>query len=433
MSALCRDCLAHDVEDGAVRDGAGRCRVCGSARTLAHAELFALTLAHVDCDAFYAAIEVRDRPELAGLPLLIGYAGPDGRGGRGVVATASYEARAFGCRSAMPMAKALKLCPRAIVLPPDGAKYAAVSAAIQQIFLTLTPLVEPVSLDEAYLDLAGTARLHKNPPAVVLAGAALRIGREVGISVSIGLSHAMFLAKIASDLEKPCGFVVIGAGETAAFLKDKPVSLLPGIGPKTAERLARAGFATVGDLARLPVADLIRRLGAQGGELALRSRGQDLRRVMPAQEAKSISAETTFDVDLKSPADLKAILWPLCETVSRRLKDEKAAGATVVLKLKTAGFALRTRQVRLADPTQLAETIWRAAGPLLDHEATGEAFRLIGVGVTDLGPPEAADPPDLADPDAPRRAAAERAIDAIRARFGRGAIAKGRAAGRARP
>lgn len=426
MPALCRDCLAHDLEEGAIRDDRGCCRVCGSARTLVHSELFKLTVAHVDCDAFYAAIEVRDRPELAGKPLLIGYAGPDGHGGRGVVATASYEARKFGCRSAMPMAKALKLCPQAIVLSPDGSKYAGVSAAIHKIFLTLTPLVEMVSLDEAYFDLTGTTSLHRKPPAAVLAETALRIEREIGITVSVGLSHAMYLAKIASDLDKPRGFTLIGAEETVAFLKGRPVSLLPGVGPRTAESLARDGFRTIGDLARVPASELVRRVGTFGDELAMLSRGIDARRVVAEHDPKSVSTETTLDVDLSTLDDLKHVLWPLCEKVSWRLKDERVAGSTVVLKLKTARFALRTRQVQLADPTQLAETIWRAACPLLEREAIGETFRLIGVGVTDLCSAERADPPDLADPDAPRRAAAERAIDAIRAKFGDRAIKKGR-------
>lgn len=430
MPALCRDCLAHGLDVAAIRDESGRCRACGSPRALAHDELFDLAIAHIDCDAFYASIEVRDRPELAGKPLLIGYAGPDGKGGRGVVATASYEARKFGCHSAMPMVQALKLCPQAIVLRPDIAKYARVSAAIREVFLSLTPLVEPVSLDEAYLDLSGTASMHGHAPAVILAGAARRIEAEIGVSVSIGLSHVMFLAKIASDLDKPRGFAVIGRDETTAFLKDRPVSTLPGVGVKTAARLARFGFATVGDLARVPVSELVRCLGAHGQELAMLARGQSTRRVTPEQDAKSVSAETTFDVDLTALDDLKRVLWPLCEKVSHRLKEGREAGSTVVLKLKTARFALRTRQVRLADPTQLAETLWRAALPLLEREATGEPFRLIGVGVTELCAPELADPVDLADPEAPRRAAAERAVDAIRAKFGDRAIGKGRTLGK---
>ncbi len=423
---LCRDCLAHDDVEDRVRDGQGRCRACGSTRTLAHPELFTLSIAHVDCDAFYAAIEVRDRPELAGKPLLIGYAGPDGKGGRGVVATASYEARRFGCHSAMPMAKALKLCPQAVVLHPDIAKYARVSDAIREIFLSLTPLVEPLSLDEAYLDLAGTEAIHGRPPAVVLAEAALRVEREVGVSFSIGLSHAMFLAKIASDLDKPRGFAVIGREETERFLAGRPVTVLPGVGARTAERLWAAGFRTVGDLARVSATELIRRFGALGEDLAQRCRGEDPRRVVPEHDPKSVSAETTFDVDLKTFVDLKHQLWPLCEKVSRRLKRERVAGPTVVLKLKTSRFALRTRRARLAAPTQLAETIWQAGVRLLEKEATGERFRLIGIGVTDLCSPELADPVDLADPQAARRSAAERAIDAIRAKFGDDAITKGR-------
>jgi DNA polymerase-4 len=426
MPALCRDCLAHEASEDHVRDDHGRCRACGSARTLAHPELFSLAIAHVDCDAFYAAIEVRDRPELAGKPLLIGYAGPDGKGGRGVVATASYEAREFGCRSAMPMAKALKLCPHAVVLRPDIAKYARVSEAVREIFLSLTPLVEPLSLDEAYLDLAGTESVHRRPPAVVLAEAALRVEREVRISFSIGLSHAMFLAKIASDLDKPRGFAVIGREETERFLAGRPVRILPGIGPRTAERLAAAGFRTVGDLARVSASELVRRFGAVGEDLALRCRGQDPRRVVPEHDAKSVSAETTFDVDLSAFGDLKHALWPLCEKVSRRLKNEQVAGPTVVLKLKTSRFVLHTRRTQLAAPTQLAETIWQAGVVLLKKEARGEKFRLIGIGITDLCPPDLADPVDLADPQAARRSAAERAIDAIRAKFGDRAITKGR-------
>ena len=262
------------------------------------------------------------------------------------------------------MAQALKLCPQAVVLNPDIARYERASAAIRTIFRNLTPLVEPVSLDEAYLDLSGTAALHGRAPAVVLADAARRIEREVGVSASIGLSHAMFLAKIASDLDKPRGFAVIARLDTDAFLRPKPVSILPGVGAKTAERLRRMGFATVGDLARVPVSELVGRLGAHGAELALLSRGQSSRRVVAEQEAKSISAETTFDVDLRSLDNLRHELWPLCERVSHRLKDDGAAGSTVVLKLKTARFVLRTRQVHLADPTQLAETLWRALYPV---------------------------------------------------------------------
>ncbi len=417
---VCRDCLA---EVGAHDE---RCTRCFSTRWLRHPELLTLTLAHVDCDAFYAAVEKRDDPSLATKPVIVGGAK------RGVATTACYIARSYGVRSAMPMFKALQLCPEAVVIRPDMAKYAAVSAEIQAIFLGLTPVVEPISLDEAYLDLAGTEALHAGAPARTLAGLALRIEREVGVTVSIGLSFNKLLAKLASDMDKPRGFAVIGRAEARGVLAGRPVTVLPGVGPKLALRLGAAGFTRVGDLQAAGEDTLARLYASHGRELWRFARGEDERRVTPERETKSISAETTFDRDLARQDELEAVLWSLCERVSRRLKRAELAGLTVVLKLKTATFRGLTRQCRLAGPTQLAETIYRAARSLLAPECDGRRFRLIGVGVSALDLAGAAEGPDLADPDAGRRAAVERAIDRVRERFGPEALKKGRGLGRGR-
>lgn len=386
MPALCRDCCVP------FRSGPD-CPRCGSRRVVEHPDLLDLSIAHVDCDAFYASVEKRDDPSLADRPVIVGHPG-----GRGVVTTACYVARRFGPRSAMPMYKALELCPQAVVIPPDMAKYKRVSEQIQALFRRATPLVEPVSLDEAYLDLSPAVRLVDKPAAVLLARLARAVERRVGITVSVGLSCNKFLAKMASDLDKPRGFSVIGGGaEARVFLAPRPVTAIHGIGPATAARLADMGIATVAQLQAMGEADLVARLGRWGRELAGLVQGVDPRPVTPDRPAKSVSNETTFGRDIADPARLAAALEPLAVKVAGRLERAGLAGTTVVLKLKTADFRVLTRNHRLADPTRRADTILRAALALLEREADGRAFRLIGVGVAELCEGARADPPGLFD------------------------------------
>ncbi len=412
MPGFCRDCLVD------IAEAAKRCPRCGSPRLLRHPELETLAVAHVDCDAFYAAIEKRDNPSLADKPVIVG------GGRRGVVAACCYISRTFGVRSAMPMFEAKRLCPSAIVVPPDIAKYSKVGREVRQAMLELTPLVEPLSIDEAFLDLTGTERMHGMSAAKSLARFAARIEQTVGITVSVGLSCNKFLAKIASDLDKPRGFAVLGAAEAPAFLAPKPVSFIFGVGKATQARFAREGFRTIADLQRADETDLMRRFGAEGLRLARLARGIDARAVKAERETKSVSAETTFERDIGTPRALERRLWMLAERVSTRLKAKELAGCTVTLKLKTADFRLRTRARSLSDSTQLADRIFAAGRDLLAGEADGTKFRLIGLGVSALTPADAADPVDLVDH---RAADAERAVDRVRQRFGYAALVKGRA------
>jgi DNA polymerase-4 len=424
MTGFCRDCLT-DV-DGA----AGRCPACGSPRLLRHPELDDLSIAHIDCDAFYATVEKRDDPRLADKPVIVG------GGRRGVVSTCCYIARMSGVRSAMPMFKALALCPQAVVIRPNMAKYVEVSRQVQARMLAMTPLVEPLSLDEAFLDLTGTARLHQASPARMLARLSRDVEREIGITVSIGLAPNKFLAKLGSEIDKPRGFTVIGRAEVRPFLADRPVSEIWGVGKVLREKLAADGITRIGQLQDRDPLQLMARYGAIGDRLARFSIGEDDRRVQPEREAKNVSSETTFDEDIGEFDRLKAILWRQAEKVARRLKKTDLSGTTVTLKLKSADFRIRSRAATLPDPTQLAETIFRTALPLLKAECDGTRYRLIGVGVSNLAPADLADPPNLLDPELARRAAAERAIDAVRAKFGDAAILRGRGlstGGRAEP
>jgi len=413
MSTLCRDCEAI------VTAPAGVCAACGSRRTASHPELETLAIAHLDCDAFYASVEKRDHPELRDQPLIVG------GGVRGVVTTCCYIARTFGVRSAMPMFKARALCPQAVILRPDFTRYRAESRRIMAALRDLTPLVEPLSLDEAWLDLSGTARLHGAPAAVVLCRLQGRIEREIGLAVSIGLAPAKFLAKIASDLDKPRGYAVIGAAEAKSFLAPRPVSILPGVGSVFAQTLARSGFATVGDLARADPRDLVRRFGAGGARLARLAHGQDARRVDPTSPRKSISAETTFDDDIATVGALEDRLWPLCEKVARRARAEATAGRVVTLKLRLADFRIITRRRSLDAATQTAKSLFANARALLEDEAGAAAYRLIGVGLSELEEARAgAD--DLFGGAESRALIGERTADAIRARYGDAVLVSGR-------
>lgn len=411
--AICRDCATINALSRV------RCGSCGSPRLLRHPELSSLFVAHVDCDAFFASVEKRDKPELRDVPVIVG------GGQRGVVAAACYMARAYGIRSAMPMFKALKACPHAVVVRPNVEHYAAVGREVRRMMLELTPEVEPVSIDEAFLDLTGTERIHEGGPAHALVRFARAIERDVGISVSVGLSYNKFLAKIASDQEKPRGFSVLGRADAVQRIGDRPVGILPGIGGKTEERLRRAGLTLVRQLRERPLAELVKLIGRDADRLARLASGEDTRRVQTQRDTKSVSAETTFGQDLSALADLEPVLWRLCEKVSRRLKAAELAGQSVTLKLKDKNFRLTSRTRSGSDPTQLASHLFAPARAMLREECDGRAFRLIGVGAGALCSAEGADQGDLADPGRHEAVRMEAAIDRIRDRFGAASVQKG--------
>ncbi|WP_395670765.1 DNA polymerase IV [Phenylobacterium sp.] len=413
MKALCRDCFWTG------EDAARRCPACGSPRVLAHDELSGLAIAHMDCDAFYATVEKRDRPELRDRPVIVG------GGKRGVVTTCCYIARISGVRSAMPMFKALKACPEAVVIKPDFAKYKFESQRIFGMVGELTPLVQTLSLDEAWLDLSGTERLHGAPPALTLARLQARIEAETGLTVSIGLAPNKFLAKIASDLDKPRGFSVIGGAEARAFLAPRPVGLLPGVGPAMVASLEKAGYRTIGQLALANVKDLAERWGAHGLRLADLAHGRDSRAVNPNEGRKGISAETTFNNDLAALSDLEDMLAPLCEKVARQARRAGVAGRVVTLKLRTTDFRIVTRRRTIPVATQTAKTLFAVGRELLAREADGRFWRLIGIGIADLVEAEVATA-DFFAGDERRALAGEKTLDAIRARFGPTAVTSGR-------
>jgi DNA polymerase-4 len=421
-AGLCRDCLfwLSDAEP------MPRCPSCGGTRVITHPELGELTLAHIDCDAFYASVEKRDNPELSDRPVIVG-----GRK-RGVAMTACYVARRYGVHSAMPMFKALALCPQAVVIRPDMEKYARVSRQVRAILADATPLVEPVSLDEAYLDLSGTSSVHARPAAATLADLARRIEHEIGITVSIGLSCNKVLAKLASEIDKPRGFGVIGAAEARGYLSGRPVRIIPGVGAKMAARLAADGITRIADLQALGADRLGLRYGAFGRRLAALAAGADDRVVVPDRDAKGISAETTFDRDLSTKAELEPELWRLCERVSERLKKAGLAGRTVVLKLKTDEFRILTRRHGIGHPTQYADILYQSAAALLAPEVGRRRYRLIGVGMADLIETDAI-APDLFAAGEPPGGRVEQVMDEVRARFGRDSIGKGRGLRRRTP
>jgi DNA polymerase-4 len=407
---FCRDCLTD------LASAAKRCVDCGSPRLVRHAALPSLAMAHIDCDAFYATVEKRDNPDIADKPVIIG------GGKRGVVSAACYIARTYGVRSAMPMFKALELCPHASVVRPDMAKYVRVGREVRHAMQALTPLVEPLSIDEAFLDLSGTERVHGMVPAKVLARFAREVERDVGITVSVGLSCNKFLAKIASDLDKPRGFAVLDQEDARTMLADKPVGFIFGVGPATQERLAQRGFRTIADLQRADEIELMKQFPSDGRRLWRLARGIDDRRVVADRGAKTISSETTFETDIRDFATLERLLWRLSEKVSARLKTSELAGSTITLKLKTADFRQRTRSQSIAAPTQLAAKIFAVSREMLVKEIDGTAFRLMGTGVSALRPGSQADDSDMLD----RRAAhAERAMDNLRKKFGQAAVIRG--------
>ncbi len=372
-------------------------------------------IAHVDMDAFYAAIEQRDRPELRGRPVIVG-ADPTGRG---VVSAASYEAREYGVRSAMPIGRAARLCPHAAFLPVDMAKYREVSVRIMAILADFSPLVEPVSVDEAFLDLTGTERLFGSPPEAVRQ-IKERIRRETGLTASAGLAPNKFLAKVASDLEKPDGLVVVPPGGEATFLAPLPVERLWGVGRVTAKALRDLGIATVGRLQGVPRSVLVRRFGKHGGDLHDLAFGRDNRSVEPFGVPKSVGAEETFDADVRDPARLKTTLRAHAERVAAELREGGFAAARVTLKLRLAPFETHTRSAT-GEPTQDGLELYRRASVLLDSEGVTRPVRLIGLSTSRLGPAGVGQL-DLLDPAALRRERLARVVDRLTARFGKGTV-----------
>ena len=420
MTTLCRDCSALYPQP----PPGNRCRHCASPRLVSHRTLGELAIAHIDCDAFYATVEKRERPELADHPVIVG------GGKRGVVLACCYVARLYGVRSAMPMFQALAACPEAEVIRPNMAKYREIGRAVRDEMRKLTPLVEPISIDEAFLDLSGTQALHGAAPAQLRATLARTVEGTLGVTLSVGLSDNKFLAKIASEIDKPRGFAVLCRSEAPAFFADKPVALLWGVGAATQRRLAADGITRIGQLTRLGEGELILRYGRIGAHLGRLAQGIDARAVLAHTPARSISAETTLAQNESDAAALAQILRPLCERVSRQLKDASLAAGTVTLKLKTADFRLRTRSRRLAEPTQLADTMFRVAMPLLAGEANGvRSFRLIGIGADMLVDAHQADLPTLFEPELGRSRRLEQAIDGVRDRLGPDALHWGEGAG----
>ncbi len=410
--SYCRDCISPLPEPP-------HCLKCDGRNPLSHPEISQLSIAHVDCDAFYASIEKRDNPSIAHKPVIVG------GGTRGVVSAACYMARMYGVRSAMPMFKALKACPDAVVIKPHMNKYAEDGYKIRNMMKTLTPLVEPLSIDEAFLDLTGTERLHGRSPAQSLLKLQKEILQDIGVTVSVGLSYNKFLAKTASDLDKPHGFAVLGRADALDFLKNKPVDFIFGVGPAFARSLSKAGIHSIADVRKREDSDMMKRFGESGLRLARLSRAEDTRRVNPVSDRKSVSAETTFNTDIGDPDLLKDRLWLLCVKTADRAKAKDIAGRVVTLKLKTRSFETITRRRTLAQPVQLADTIFHTLEPLLDKEANGRKFRLLGAGISDLSAP-LGDSGDLLDPTAFKRGIAERASDKARAKFGKDAVVKGR-------
>lgn len=412
---VCRACLTVQKPraGGAQRS---RCSACGSPRLLQHDELFSLSIAHIDCDAFFAAVEKLDDPSLDDKAVIVG------GGKRGVVSTCCYIARMSGVRSAMPMFKARELCPDAIIIKPRMARYSEVGREIRQRMLALTPLVEPLSIDEAFLDLTGTERVHGGLPVMTLLRFARMIEEGVGVTVSVGLSHNKSMAKMASDLDKPRGFAVIGRAETQGFLAPLAVRALFGVGAAMAKSLDRHGYRTLADLQKADEAQLWKQFGDHGPKLKAQSLGIDARPVRPDRERKSVSSERTFHEDIRDLEPLRVIARSAAERVSKQLKDKQLSGRTVTLKIKTARFRTLTRSHTLPTPTQSADRLFRTIDPMLTQLADGTPYRLLGVGIGDLGDAAEADDRDLADISAERRTTAEQAMDDLRARFGDAAV-----------
>ena len=424
---ICRACLRSGFVGGV--QPPDTCPSCGNKDVRSDPELFDLKIAHIDCDAFYASVEKRDDPSIRARPVIVG--GRD----RGVVAAACYIARQFGIRSAMPTWQALKRCPDAVVIRPRMDHYVSISRDIRARMLALTPLVQPLSIDEAFLDMDGTEALHGCSPAEALLKLQREIRDEIGITVSIGLSGTKSLAKMASDRDKPNGFFAIGMADAAAWLAPQPVSVLFGLGRAAVARLEATGIYTCGDLVTADSHQLTAALGKNASTIRDLAAGIDPRAVTPEREAKSISAETTFVSDLSKLKELEAELEVLCQKVSTRLKAQALAGGRVILKLKRPDHTILTRSQTLPEPTDKAHMLFEIGSLLLARETGGrKSYRLMGIGADQLGPPAGSSLLDLSDDTTLRRNNLEAAIDDLHHRLGRDALQSGRVFSRkARP
>ncbi|MHB8958629.1 MAG: DNA polymerase IV [Candidatus Limnocylindrales bacterium] len=380
----------------------------------------ARTILHVDLDAFFAAVEQRDRPELRGKPVIVGGGGPNDRG---VVSTASYEARKFGVHSAMPLRTAGRLCPQGIFVPVDGRKYQAESRRVMAILRRFTPQVQPVSIDEAFLDVTGSRALFGDGEAI---GWLIKhtVHDETGLTISVGVASTKLVAKVASDLRKPDGLVVVPPGEEAAFLAPLPISRLWGVGEKTAAALAEYGVRTIGDLASLPAEALERRLGKHGASLVARAHGVDPDPVAGGEAAKSIGHEHTFDRDTADREVLERTLLGMADGVAGRLRSSGIRAVTITLKLRDSSFHTITRQTSLEVPADLTEPIFEAARTLLRRELHGQTIRLVGVTASNFRDREQLAMFDVQED--PRRVAAAAALDKIRGKYGDRAVTRAR-------
>lgn len=411
---FCRDCFVS------IKNQAIECAHCGSNRLIHHQELDRLFIAHLDCDAFYAAVEKRDNPTIREKPVIIG------GGDRGVVATACYIARSFGIHSAMPMYKAKSLCPDAIILTPNIVKYREVSRSIMQIFETATPLVERVSLDEAYLDLTGTRQIHREASAITLARLIKTIENTVGITISLGLSHNKFLAKMASDENKPSGFSIVGYNETSTYLYQKKISKLPGVGPSLVKRCNLVGIEYIKDVLQLTEDNKNLLFGKNRVRMEAMCNGHDSRKVTPKKPVKSLSTETTFTANIGNLDLLLNELWPLCEKVSCRLKLHKFGAFTITVKLTTPQFKKISRSITLNNSTQLAEVLYKQATRIVTKQIRSGPFRLIGISVKNFQAESLADLEGLFDSKLKRVKSIEKVLTDLKKKFGNSVIEHGR-------
>ena len=417
MYQICKECMFQFNEE----TPNDRCQRCSSPRLLNHPELHDLYIAHIDCDAFYASVEKRDNPKLKNKAVIVG------GGKRGVVAACCYISRIKGIRSAMPMYKALKACPEAIVISPNMHKYIQVGQEVKNLMHETTPLIESLSIDEAFLDLSGTQKLHNGSPAKTLLKLIHRIETKIGITASVGLSYNKFLAKTASDIGKPRGFSIIGKEEALDFLSLRPVGSIWGVGQSMRRQLEEDGLKTIDQLREVPEHNLTKKYGKIGKRLFHFARGEDTRTVQPNNKLKSISKETTFTNNIKNLEQLQQLLWPLCEIISKKLKSKELAARTITIKLKTISFKIITRSRTFQQPTQLAEIIFQEAKLLLIPEVDGRSYRLIGVGVRQFYEPKEADQTDLLDNKIGKISEIEGVMETVRKKFGQPSIKKGRA------
>ncbi len=410
---ICRDCFK-------ISFATKFCPSCRSPRTIQHSELFNLSIAHIDCDAFYASVEKRDDPNLMNKPIIVG------GGKRGVVTTCCYISRIKGVRSAMPIFKAKKLCPEAVIISPRMSVYQEVSKDMMNIMLDFTPMVEPISVDEAFLDLSGTTRLHKLSPSEILLRIIKKIENELNITVSAGLSHNKFLAKLASAHQKPRGFMIIGKEETQGFLEKLDVAKISGIGPALQTKLKTEGISKIAQLKNVKQSLLEKRYGSIGRKIWNLAHGIDIRPINPQKTRKSISSETTFGKNIDKLACLRKTLWELSEKVSYQLKEKKLTANSLTIKLKTANFQQITITQSSKVPVKFAEELFLMSLKLLSKKIDFKPFRLIGLGVSKLQIDNNETlMSDLFPHSDKRKVNLELALDKIRAKYGKKSIKKG--------